>query len=303
MYELFVILGVVRVEVDPLKLDDGVGVHPLGGDFRVESELFDLDGSELVEVLGGAGVEEHADLAERAQVMLVLQYLHALYLLVGLSLLVYLAVLVLHLLRAVGHVDHDALQVVHLQLADPHHRVAVVLLLLAVAQRAAVQHRVADPPHVGLRLLAVLKRSLGALVPGLLEDVDEGGQFGPGGVVALVVFFGEGRPPAFLHQLLVGLIFVLDLAFQLFPVLLLLNNYPHPLLLFLLLAIELIQPQLLLQAGLFLLPALLLLGLFLALLLLLEFLELLLGELGCGFRWHSISYINFKSINLNDRLR
>lgn len=109
MYKLLVVLRVVGVEVDPLKLDDGVGVHPLRGDLGIQPELFDLDGSELVEVLGGAGVQEHAYLAERTHMVLVLQYLHTLDLLVRLSFFVDLTVLVLHLLRAVGHIDHDVL--------------------------------------------------------------------------------------------------------------------------------------------------------------------------------------------------
>ena len=271
MYELFVVLRVVWVEVDPLKLDDGVGVHPLGGDFGVESELLDLDGSELVEVLGCAGVEEHPDLAKRIHVVLVLQYLHALHLLVGLALLVDLAVLVLHFLGAVGHVDHDALEVVHLELADLHHRVRVVLLLLGVAQAAVVQHRVADPPHVCLGFLAVLQGPFRGLVSCLLEDVDEGGQFGSGCVVALVVFLGEGRPSAFLDELFDGCIFFLYLALHRPSVLLLLNHYSDPLLLFPLLPIQFVQPHLLLQTGFLLFLALLLLRLLLPLLLLLEF--------------------------------
>lgn len=140
MDELFVVLRVVGVEVDPFKLDDGVGVHPLRGDFGVESKLLDLDGSELVEIFGGAGVQEHADLAKGAHMMLVLEYLHTFYLLIGLSFFVDLAVLVLHLLGTVGHVDHDPLKVVHFDLSDLHHRVGVVFLFLDVAKAAVVQH-------------------------------------------------------------------------------------------------------------------------------------------------------------------
>lgn len=109
VYKLLVVLRVVGVEVDPLKLDDGVGVHPLRGDLGIEPELLDLNGSELVEILGGAGIQEHTDLAERTHVVLVLQNLHPLYLLVRLPFFVDLTVLVLHLLSAVGHIDHDVL--------------------------------------------------------------------------------------------------------------------------------------------------------------------------------------------------
>lgn len=109
MYELIVVFRVVGVEVDPLKLDDGVGVHPFRGDLGIEPELLDLNGSELVEIFGGAGIQEHSDLAEGTHVVLVLQDLDALYLLVGLPFFVDLTVLVLHLLSAVGHIDHDVL--------------------------------------------------------------------------------------------------------------------------------------------------------------------------------------------------
>ena len=119
--ELLVVVGHIGVEVEPLELDDGIGVHPLGGDFSVEAELLDFDGSELVEVFGGGGVEEHADLGERGHVLLVFQDLRPLYLLVRLPLLVYLVVFVLHLLGAVCHLDHHLLQTLHLHTTDSQH--------------------------------------------------------------------------------------------------------------------------------------------------------------------------------------
>lgn len=187
MDEFFVIFRVVRVEVDPLKLDDGVGVHPLWWDFGVKSELLDLYGSELVEVFSGAGVQEHTNLAERTHVVLILEYLHTFYLLIGFSFLVDLAVLVLHLLGTVGHVDHDPFEVVHLRLTDLHHRVGVVFLFLDVAKAAVVQHWVPNTSYVGLRFLAVFQGFFWAFVSCLFEDIDEGWEFGSGCVVALMI--------------------------------------------------------------------------------------------------------------------
>lgn len=262
----------VGVEVEPLELDDGIGVHPLGGDFRVEAELFDFDGSELVEVFGGGGVEEHADLGERVHVVLVLQYLRAFHLLVGLALLVDLVVLVLHLLGAVGHLDHHALQTLHLSLSNAQHALPVVTLLPALAAPAAVQHLVPDVPHVGLGLLAAFERARRALVPFLLEDFDEGGELGPGGVVAAVVLLRQFAPGSFFGHFADGGLLLLDPALQRGPVSLFLDDYSHSLLLGPALAVGFIESHFFLEAGLLLFAALFLFGLFLALLFFLQFL-------------------------------
>jgi hypothetical protein len=60
--ELLVIIGCIWIEIDPLELDDSIRIHPLGRYFGIQSKLPNLDGSELVEIFGGGGVEEHADL-------------------------------------------------------------------------------------------------------------------------------------------------------------------------------------------------------------------------------------------------
>lgn len=288
--KLFVGVWGVGVEVDPLELDDGIGVHPLGGDFCVEAELFDFDGSELVEVFGGGGVEEHADLGERVHVMLVLEYLGALHLFVGLPLLVHLVVLVLHLLRAVGHLDHHSLQPLHLNPADPQHALPVVPLLPALSDPAPVQHLVPDVPHVGLGLLAAFERARRALVPLLLENFDEGGELGPGGVVAAVVLFGQFAPGSFFGQLADGGVLLLDPALQSGAVLLFLDDYSHSFFFGPALAVGFIESHFFLEASLLLFATLFLLGLFLALLLFLQFLKLLLGQFGCGLRWHDKLY-------------
>lgn len=82
--------------------------------------------------------------------LLILQNLHPLHFLIGLPLLIYLAVLVFHLLRSVRHLDHDLLQVLHLDPSDLRHRVAVVLLLFLVVQSTAVEHGVPDALYIYL---------------------------------------------------------------------------------------------------------------------------------------------------------
>ena len=62
----------VGVVAHPLKAYDCVGVHPLGGDFSVESKLLDFNGPKLVEVLGSVGVEEHAYLGLTIHILPVL---------------------------------------------------------------------------------------------------------------------------------------------------------------------------------------------------------------------------------------
>ena len=62
----------VGVVAHPFKAYDGVGVHPLGRDFSVESKLLYFNGPKLVEVLGGVGVEEHAYLGLAVHILPVL---------------------------------------------------------------------------------------------------------------------------------------------------------------------------------------------------------------------------------------
>ena len=70
--KLLVVVGCIGVEVEPLELDDGIGVHPLRGDFSVEAELLDLDGSELIQIFSGVRIQKHAYLGSIIQEVLIL---------------------------------------------------------------------------------------------------------------------------------------------------------------------------------------------------------------------------------------
>jgi hypothetical protein len=106
--------------------------------------------------------------------VLILQYLDAFYLFVGLSFLIDLAILVLHLLRPIGHVDHDPLKVVHLDLPDLYHRLGVVPLFLLVSQATVMQHGISNSPDVSLGFLEAFQSFLRPLVFLLFENFDEG---------------------------------------------------------------------------------------------------------------------------------
>lgn len=164
----------IGVEVHPLELDDSIGVHPLRWNLSVESELFDLDWPELIEILSCGRVEEHAYLRKIAEMILVLQNLQSLHLLVRLALLADLTILVLHFLRTVGHFYHNLLDFLHLERANAVHRAQVVLLLLLAAQPATMKHGVANMANIFLGFLTTFQSFLGPFVAFFFESVDEG---------------------------------------------------------------------------------------------------------------------------------
>lgn len=133
MDEFLKVLRMIRIEIDPLEFDNGICIHPFRGNFCIEAKLLNFNGSELIKIFGGAGIQKHSNFSMRSEEMLVLQYFDSLYFFIGLSLLIYLIVLVLHLFRPVGHLYHDLFEVLHLHLTDPVHRIGVVLLLLLVS--------------------------------------------------------------------------------------------------------------------------------------------------------------------------
>jgi hypothetical protein len=172
--------------------------------------------------------------------LLIFENLGALYLLVGLALLVDLVVLILHLLRPVGHLDHHPFQPLQLHPPDAQHRLPVVPLLSSLTQASFMQHLVADVSHILLCLLAALKGFGWALVWLFLEDLDEGGEFRPCSVVAAMVLFGESGPCTFLGQFIDGGFLIFKACFQCGSVLFFFDYDANSLLLGSLLAIGLI---------------------------------------------------------------
>lgn len=136
--------------------------------------------------------------------LLVFEYLGSLYLLIGLALLVDFVVLILHLLRPVGHVDHHPFQSLQLHSTDAQHRLPVVSFLAGLTHSSSPQHLVAYVPDILLCFFATLKCFGRALICFLFEDLDEGGELRSRGVVAALVLFGEFGPCAFLGQFIDG---------------------------------------------------------------------------------------------------
>ena len=130
MNELLILLRVIRIEVNPLEFYNCIGVHPFWRYFRVESELLDLDGSEFIEIFCGTGIQEHSNFGNGGHIVLILKYLNSLYLFIGLSFLIDLIVLVLHLLCSICHLNHNLLILLHLNLSYFYHCILIVLLLL-----------------------------------------------------------------------------------------------------------------------------------------------------------------------------
>lgn len=104
-----------RLEINPLKLDDGVGIDPFGWNFSVKSEFFDFNRSELVDGFRSSRIEEHSNFEILGHVMNVFKKFFAFkssirFTFVSGKFIVFL----FHVFCRVGHFDHDLLNLLHL---------------------------------------------------------------------------------------------------------------------------------------------------------------------------------------------
>ena len=162
-----------RIEVDPLKFGNGIHVHPLGRNLRIQSKFLDLYRPELIKIFGGWRIEEHSDLGMTVHVMLILQYLRAFYFLVRLTFLAYLTVLILHFFRPIGHLDHDHFKLINLVSPDLFNGSLIVSLLVGIVLASLPKESVSDVPCVGLGFSTTSQGFDRALILLFFEGVDE----------------------------------------------------------------------------------------------------------------------------------
>ena len=223
--------------------------------------------------------------------LLILKNFQSFNFFVGLPFFAYLAVFIFHLFCTISHLDHDPLQLFHLNLSDLLDCLFIVLFFSFVMLTPFLKKHIPNMPHICFRFFTKFKCLDRSFIWFFSECINESWKFGSWSIITFVILMGKFFPLNFFFELGYCSLFLLDFAEKIFSILLFFKDNPDSLFLCFFLPLNLIESFLFFAPGFFLFSPLLLFSLSFAFFFSFEFQKLFFSKFRSSFGSHFESVV------------